>query len=95
MLPAMSIKRTKQRSYGTGRGTDDEYSKPTEPEPKWEEIADKPDEAFTPYAMTSRFAKGALIAHSKFGKGIVSSVEATNMQVVFKEGTKKLGHGAS
>ncbi len=90
----MSIKRTKQRSYGSGQDSDHDYSKPAEPEHKWEEIADKPDEVFTPYAMTSRFAKGALIAHSKFGKGLVVVADPTNIQVVFKDGTKKLGHGA-
>jgi hypothetical protein len=91
----MSIKRTKQRSFGSGRDTDDAWAKPAEPERKWEEIADKPDAEFTPYAMTARFAKGALIAHPKFGKGLVVAVEATNVQVLFQDGLKKLGHGAS
>jgi hypothetical protein len=94
----MSMKRTKQRSFGARDGedeNDDYFKKPSAPEPKWEDIADKPDDAFTPYALSSRFAKGALIAHSKFGKGIVVAVEATNMQVLFQDGTKKLGHGAS
>jgi len=93
----MSIKRTKQRTYGSSRDSDDDsyFKKPTEPEPKWEDIADKPDDAFTPYAMTSRFAKGALIAHSKFGKGLVVNAEPTSIQVLFQDGTKKLGHGAT
>jgi hypothetical protein len=95
----MSIKRTKQRSYGAGRGgssEDDYFAKPAEPEKSWDEhMADKTDDQFTPYAMTNRYTKGTLILHSKFGKGVVTHVEATHVQVLFQEGAKKLGHGAA
>ncbi len=95
----MSIKRTKQRSFGRDAGGDDDespfFKKAAEPQPTWDDVKDKPEDAFVPYAMTSRFAKGALIQHSKFGRGIVVAVEATSIQVLFEEGTKKLGHGAA
>src|SRR5258708_25529649 len=95
----MSIKRAKQRSFGSGRGgssEDDFFAKPAEPDKSWDEhMADKTDEQFSPYAMTNKYAKGALIAHSKFGKGVVVHVEGTNVTVLFQEGAKKLGHGAA
>jgi hypothetical protein len=94
----MSMKRVKQRTQGSPR--DDEardtyFAKPAQHVFTWEEVEAKPEEAFVPYAMTERFAKGAFINHSKFGRGVVIAVEATNVQILFKDGTKKLGHGAS
>ena len=91
------MKRAKARTFASDKTSEDDdsyFAKPKEPSQKWEDIADKPDSAFTPYSLTSRFAKGALIAHSKFGKGFVLSADATSIQVVFKDGPKKLGHSA-
>jgi hypothetical protein len=92
----MSIKRTKQRSFSS-READDSSSgfgnKPVVPQKTWPEaMAGKSESDFTPYAMTSRFAKGALIAHSKFGKGVVVGVEGARVEVLFEDGPKKLGH---
>ena len=93
----MSIKRAKQRTFGSGRDADepsDYFAKPKQPDKTWEEhVADKGDEAFVPYAYTSRFAMGILMQHPKFGKGIVVGVDATNVNVLFQDGVKKLGHG--
>src|SRR5262245_2270816 len=76
---AMSMKRSKQRSSGSGRyGKDDDSSawgKPADPEPSWSEVESKPDDAFVPFALSSRYAKGDLILHPKFGKGLVLGVE--------------------
>jgi hypothetical protein len=93
----MSMKRSKQRSSGSGRfsGKDDDsspWSKPSEPEPAWSEVESKPDEAFVPFALSSKYAKGDLIMHPKFGKGLVLGVEGTRIEVLFQEGKKKLGH---
>ena len=92
----MSMKRTKQRSSGSGRGSDedepDAWGKPKEPEPTWADIESKPDESFLPFAMSSRYAKGNLISHPKFGKGLVLGVEGTRIEVLFQDGKKKLGH---
>ena len=38
-------------------------------------VEGKPDESFLPFAMSTRFAKGDLILHPKFGKGLVLGVE--------------------
>jgi hypothetical protein len=92
----MSIKRTKQRSFNA-RDKDDADTglgaAKAEPEKIWaEETAGKADDAFVTYAFTSRFAKGALLQHAKFGKGIVTRVEGARIEVLFQEGVKKLGH---
>ena len=94
----MSIKRTKQRNTGSRySGSDDDDSpfvRPAEPEPQWSEIEAKPDDAFQPFSMQNHYNKGALILHSKFGKGVVVSVEGTRIEVLFHDGKKKLGHAA-
>jgi hypothetical protein len=94
----MSIKRSKQRSSGK---RDQEVGdgiwakKPVvEPEKNWErDVASHADEEFRAYAMTERFAKGELINHAKFGKGLVIEAEPQRVEVLFQEGPKKLGHG--
>ena len=91
------MKRSKQRSSGSGRqsgGDEDAWAKPPEPEPTWAEVEAKPDESFVPFAMSSRYAKGDLIRHPKFGKGLVLGAEPTRIEVLFQDGKKKLGHGA-
>ena len=96
----MSMKRSKQRSSGSGRssGADDDpppWSKPEGPEPTWADVESKPDGSFVPFAMSSRYAKGDLILHSKFGKGMVVGVESTRIEVLFQDGKKKLGHAVA
>jgi hypothetical protein len=95
----MSIKRSKPRNYNFGRYADEaaaSWAKPeqNEPEKTWEEYMEgQPDEAFSTYSLRSRFNKGELIQHSKFGKGIVMNVDPSSVDVLFSEGKKKLGHG--
>jgi len=93
----MSMKRSKQRSSGSGRGSGNEddspsWAKPAGPEPSWADVDAKPEESFVPFAMSSRYAKGDLILHAKFGKGLVLGVEPTRIEVLFQDGKKKLGH---
>ncbi len=92
----MSIKRSKQRSFSAREQEEAETglgAKKVEPVKVWaDETAGKDDAAFTPYAPTARFAKGALVLHSKFGKGLVVLVEGTRIEVLFEDGVKKLGH---
>jgi hypothetical protein len=95
----MSMKRTKQRTSGSGRSAGDDehdaWGKPAEPEPSWAEVDAKPDTSFVPFALSSRYAKGNLILHSKFGKGLVLLVEGGRIEVLFQEGKKKLGHAGA
>ena len=94
---AMSMKRSKPRSSGAGRDKDQEtdfWAKPKAPERTWEEqIEGQPDEAFMPYVLAQRFAKGQLVVHAKFGKGVVVDVEANRVEILFQDGKRKLGHG--
>jgi hypothetical protein len=93
----MSMKRAKAKTSGKEKdaGTDF-WAKPVAPEKTWEEsTADQPDDAFVPYSMGSKFTKGQLVAHTKFGKGVVTDVEAARVEILFQDGKKKLGHGQS
>jgi hypothetical protein len=95
---AMSMKRSKQRTSGSSRNSDSEedfFAKPAGPEPSWSEVESKPDESFVPFALSSRYAKGALILHPKFGKGLVLTAEPTRIEVLFQDGKKKLGHATN
>lgn len=94
------MKRSKQAGGArrTGGGDDVQFGfmKPPEPEKTWEEhVSDQPDDAFAPYSLKSRYAKGALINHAKFGRGAVVKVEGSHVEVLFQEGRKKLGHAQS
>jgi len=93
----MSIKRTKQRTYSP-KQRDDESGlipgKPAAPEKSWEEqTAGQPDDVFVPFSLKTRYAKGAFLQHPSFGKGVVLSASPTIIEVAFKDGKKKLGHG--
>jgi hypothetical protein len=96
----MSMKRSKPRSSGSGRfsGGDEEtpaWAKPAGPEPTWADVESKPDDAFLPFALSTRYAKGSLILHPKFGKGLVVEADATRIEVLFQDGKKKLGHAVT
>jgi hypothetical protein len=91
----MSIKRTKPRSFGRGREAEETGfgKKSEEPEKSWAELIEgKSDESFAPYSMATKYARGTLISHSKFGKGAVLDVEGSRIEVLFEDGAKKLGH---
>ena len=92
----MSMKRTKQRS--SARESEDEtpaWGKPADPEPVWSDVESQPDASFLPFVLSSRYAKGNLILHPKFGKGLVLGVEGPRIEVLFQDGKKKLGHTVS
>ncbi len=92
----MSIKRAKTASRGKGKdeGSDAGMgSSKSAPAPVWkDQVGAKPDDAFSAYALATTFQKGSLINHSKFGKGLVTNVEGARIEVLFEEGSKKLGH---
>ncbi len=95
----MSMKRSKVRTSGTGRdtGTDDAtyFKKTKEAELTFEQhMEGKADDLFTPFSMSSTYAKGALLTHPKFGKGVVVAVEGLRVEVLFADGMKKLGHSS-
>jgi hypothetical protein len=95
----MSMKRSKQRNSGSDRRSNEDdspvWAKPVAPDPTWAEIEAKPDGSFLAFALTSKYGKGDLIAHPKFGKGLVMEVEGARIEVLFKDGKKKLGHAGT
>ncbi len=67
---------------------------PAQKQVKWKDaVGTQPDEAFAPYSLKSKYAKHALLAHPKFGRGAVVGVEGSTVVVLFADGKKKLGHG--
>lgn len=96
----MSMKRSKSMNYGRRQGGDDSPSWATagkkDPEKAWSEwMEGHADGEFTPYALTARFEKGALLAHSTFGRGIVTDVDGRRIDVLFEAGKKKLSHAGA
>lgn len=93
----MSMKRAKQRTSGPEKDSEtDFWAKKPEPEKTWDEaVTGQPDDAFKAYAMSVSFSKGELITHTKFGKGVITAVEAGRVEILFESGKKKLGHGQS
>ena len=95
------MKRSKAKSSGSGRSSDDAdkdyFAKPKEPEKSWaEHLEGKGDDAFLPYAMTTKFTKGQLLVHSKFGQGRRGRRRAgSRIEVLFEDGPKKLGHASA
>jgi hypothetical protein len=91
----MSIHRPKR---ATSRKTESAPTRGSSPSsapkpPKWKDVvADKPDDAFATYASAARYEKDALIAHSKFGKGVVVEVDGNKVHILFEEGVRKLLH---
>ena len=93
----MSMKRSKSVSRGS---RDEGDTAPTFLTPRAEaptfafdeHVASQPDDAFAPYALSSRYARGALVVHPKFGRGVVTAVDGPRIEVLFAEGSKKLGH---
>ena len=96
-LIPMSMKRARAKSGGSGRSSGEEessfFSKPKEPEKTWAEHTEgKEDGTYVMYSMASRYTKGQLVLHTKFGKGVVIGVEPQRIEVLFEDGPKKLGH---
>jgi hypothetical protein len=94
----MSMKRSKQAGSSSERDKDAAdggyWAKPAVVEKTWTETMEgKGDDAFSPYALAERYAKGQLVTHAKFGKGIVVEADAHKVEILFEDGKKKLGHG--
>jgi hypothetical protein len=95
----MSMKRSKQRTSGSRREDSSEEpewmraSKKEAPVKTWAEYVEgQPDDAFTPYALKTKFTEGQLVSHPKFGKGAVVLVIDKRIEVLFSDGKKSLGH---
>jgi hypothetical protein len=92
----MSIHRPKRATARKSESAPPRGSSPSSAPkpPKWKDVvADKPDAAFTAYAIAARYEKDTLISHSKFGKGIVVEVDGNKVHILFEEGILRLLHG--
>ena len=91
----MSMKRSKARGTGSREASandTDFFARPKVKEKTWLEATEgKSDDDFVPYAMGRTFAVGKLVMHAKFGKGVVTEVNAQRVTVLFEEGPRKLG----
>jgi hypothetical protein len=58
-------------------------------------VGDRDVAAAQGYRTSGRFDTGALLAHAKFGVGVVTRTEGTKCEVLFKDGPRLLVHGAS
>jgi hypothetical protein len=92
----MSMKRSKARTTGPRDEAEADkayFKKKVDPEKTYEqEMEGKTDDNFAAFSMSQTYEKGALITHSKFGKGVVVFVEGSRIEVLFADGKKKLGH---
>lgn len=92
----MSIHRPKRATSRTraDSASKDRPSNPSFKPPKWKDVVgDKPDASFAPYAPANTYAQDALVAHAKFGKGLVLEVDGNKIHILFEEGVRKLLHG--
>jgi hypothetical protein len=58
----------------------------------WEQrnAAAEPDVVTWDYKLAERYEKGDVIAHPQFGRGFVEAITADSMEVIFREGRKRL-----
>ena len=90
----MSIKRSREvtRRRPSDGGSSDS-KKAVERVYEWEaDVVPHLAEAALAYGAAHCYAKEALIQHSVFGKGLVTKVEGTKIEVLFEAGPKKLVH---
>jgi hypothetical protein len=59
---------------------------------QWEakNAAMTPDTIVWDYKWTERYEKGDAIAHPRFGRGFIESVTTDDMEVLFREGRKRM-----
>lgn len=56
------------------------------------DVASRPAETAVAYATAYRHAEDDLIEHQVFGRGLVTRVEGDRIEVLFRDGIKKLAH---
>ena len=59
------------------------------------DVASRPAEAAVAYGTAYRHAEDDLIEHTVFGRGLVTRVQGNRIEVLFREGIKKLAHDPS
>jgi hypothetical protein len=59
------------------------------------DVASRPAENAVAYGTAYRHAEDDLIEHKVFGRGLVTRVEGDRIEVLFRDGIKKLAHDPS
>jgi len=95
----MSIKRSRVASGNRGRDAGLGRYEELQRKPQdvrtytWEAaVAPQADEAFVAYSPACKLEQDALVYHVKFGKGVVTGVQGTKIDVLFQDGAKMLAH---
>jgi hypothetical protein len=94
----MSMKRAKKATNSKSSQGEASlgFNPPTTGIPNLEEaLAGKSDEDFVAYAPSHTFKRGDLVAHTKFGRGVIVSTDGSRAEMLFADGLKKLAHGVS
>src|SRR5262245_42796675 len=91
----MSMQRRREVKKPRERDATSDYWSKKEPDRAYDwkaDVASRPDDDFVAYATSCRFDRGSLVYHRKFGKGIVTQTDGTNLDVLFEDAAKKLKH---
>jgi hypothetical protein len=91
----MSIKRSREYSRRPTPDYKETSAAPKRAERKHSfdrDVAGRPAESAVAYGPLYHHAKDDLIEHSVFGRGLVTRVDGERIEVLFKEGIKKLAH---
>lgn len=96
MMRAMSIKRSREVSRRPRDGGDIETKKAPEKVYKWDDdVVPRLGEQPLSYGAAYKYAKESLVEHPVFGKGLVTKVEGSKIEVLFQAGAKKLAQNAA
>lgn len=92
----MSIKRSREVSRRPRDGGDIETKKTPEKVYKWDDdVVPRLGEQPLSYGAAYKYAKESLVEHPVFGKGLVTKVEGSKIEVLFQAGAKKLAQNAA
>lgn len=88
----MSIPRPKRASRRSESPSKARGSKSGSPKGlKWKDlVGEQKDSLFAAYTIEATFAPNQLVLHAKFGKGIVTELEAGKVTILFEDGARKL-----
>ena len=90
-LTGTVIREIHERTEGSGSLARMEAAKPLES--AWSEAVANAQGDKKPYAATERYEVGALVAHPKFGVGVVIGTEPGRANILFESGARKLVSG--
>jgi hypothetical protein len=94
----MSIKRSRDFSRRRPPEHSEASAAPKRAERRYSfdrDVASRPAESAVTYGTAYRHAEDDLIEHTVFGRGVVTRVQGNRIEVLFRDGIKKLAHDPS